>query len=196
MNWEQDYEIFQIMERVLDNSIDPSQYTRHNNWRVRYAAAVAIGEKKNPEYIDILLELLKNEDKLDLYSQPKVKEFIGGYDDTRMAEMLVSIKEVFSEEYSDDIKEIWKCRGRVRHAAIFALYEIGVPNEEIERYLCESIVRPNEDFAVCAATARTLGKIGSEKAIPYIERAMQKDEWCLRCEGKKAILNISQKIPQ
>lgn len=191
MTFTKDYHVYQLLETMLAPGIDPAQYAKHENWRVRYGAAIAMGEKQDPSYVPVLLEMLKNEDKLDLYSQPQVKEFIGGYDDTRMAEMLVKVQEVFDKEYPDHIKEAWKCRGRVRHAAIFALYDIGVVNEAVNRYLCECLERPNEDFAVCAAAARTLGKLGNAGCIPSIERGMEKDEWCLRCEGRKAIAKLS-----
>ena len=181
---------YTLMEEVLSQPEKIEQYVNHPDWRVRYAAAVAMGETKDEKWIDTLLAMLKYEDTRSLYTQPAVLGFENSYDDTRMAEQLVPIKEIFDRDYSEELKEDWRCRGRVKHACLFAIRDIGKVSDELLAYMHTILQKPGEDYAVCAATARALGYVGHKGSIPYLEKALQIDEWCVQTEAKKAIRRI------
>lgn len=181
---------FKLMEEVLVHPEKIQDYAEHEDWRVRYATAVAIGETKDAKWLDLLLQMLKYEDTRNLYTQPPVVGFENSYDDTRMAEQLVPIKEIFDKDYPEDMKEDWRCRGRVKQACIFAIRDIGKASEELLAYLHDTLQKPGEDYAVCAAAALCLGYVGHMGSIPYLEKALKIDEWCLQTEAQKAIRRI------
>lgn len=179
-----------LMEEVLYQPEKAEQYFNHTDWRVRYATAVAIGESKNEKWLPYLLDMLKYEDTRNLYTQPAVQGFENSYDDTRMAEQLVPIKEIFDQDYPEEMKEDWRSRGRVKHACLFAIRDIGNATDEVLAHLHMLTQRPGEDYAVCAATALALGTVGHKGSIPYLEKLLQIDEWCVQTEAKKAIRRL------
>lgn len=179
-----------LMEEVLSRPETIEQYATHPDWRVRYAAAVAMGETGDGKWIDTLYAMLKYEDTRELYTQPRVLGFENSYDDTRMAEQLVPIKEIFDQDYPEDLKEDWRCRDRVKQACLFAVGDIGKVSGEMLAYLHATLQRQGEDYAVCAATARALGTVGHKGSIPYLEKALQIDEWCVQTEARKAIKRL------
>lgn len=183
---------YAIMELVLKDEKALEHYAFHGDWKVRYAAAAAMGETKSEKWLEPLYQLLKMEQTRELYSQPKVKEFVNSYDDTRMAEQIVPIEAVFDREYPEELKEDWKCRGRVRQACLFAIYSIGKANEEILKEIYGYLEDPEEDYAVKAAGAMALGAVGNKESIPYLEKALEFDEWCLRTEAGKAVRRLLQ----
>lgn len=179
-----------LMEEVLSEPEKIGQYVEHPDWRVRYAAAVAIGRTGDEKWIDTLLAMLKYEDTRNLYTQPRVLGFENSYDDTRMAEQLVPIKEIFDQDYPEELKEDWRCRDRVKQACLFAVRDIGKVSGELLAYLHTTLQRQGEDYAVCAAAARALGYVGHKGSIPYLEKALGIDEWCVQTEAKKAIRRL------
>lgn len=181
---------YEMMERLFDNESELAMNAFHRNWRVRYAAAVAMGESMSEKWLDTIEEMLSIEQGRNLYSQPRV-EFINSYDDTRMAEQLVPIEVVFDQEYPDDLKEDWSCRGRVRQACLFAVCSIGKANDAILKRIYGYLDDSGEDSAVRAAGARALRIVGNADSIPHLEKSLEKDEWCLQMEAKKAIAELS-----
>lgn len=181
---------YKLMEEVLAHPEKIGQYADHEDWRVRFAAAVAMGESGDSKWLDTLYAMLKYEDTRSLYTQPPVVGFENSYDDTRMAEQLVPIKEIFDKDYPEELREDWRCRGRVKQACIFALKDIGQVSEELLAYLHATLQRPGEDYSVCAATALCLGYVGHKGSIPYLEKALKIDEWCVQTEAKKAIRRL------
>lgn len=181
---------YKLMEDVLTHPEKIQHYAVHEDWRVRYAAAVAIGETKDAKWLDVLWNMLKYEDTRNLYTQPPVAGFENSSDDTRMAEHLVPIKEIFDKDYPEDIREDWRCRGRVKQACIFAIRDIGKASDDLLAYLHAILQRPGEDYAVCAATALCLGYVGHMGSIPYLEKSLKIDEWCVQTESKKAIRRL------
>ena len=181
---------YKIMEDVLTHPDKIGQYASHGDWRVRYAVAVAIGETGDEKWLDTLASMLQYEDTRNLYTQPPVIGFENSYDDTKMAEQLVPIKEIFDKDYPEDIREDWRCRGRVKQACILAIRDIGKASDDLLAYLHTILQKPGEDYAVCAATALCLGYVGHMGSIPYLKKALQIDEWCTQTEAQKAIRRI------
>ena len=140
---------YTLMEEVLSQPGKIQQYAKHPDWRVRYATAVAIGETKDEKWIDTLLEMMKYEDTRSLYTQPPVIGFENSYDDTRMAEQLVPIKEIFDQNYPEELREDWRCRGRVKHCS---------PSKRLGR-------SPMKCLHICIPFCRSPGRI-----IPYVRQ--------------------------
>lgn len=182
---------YDIMEQVLLHPEKIENYLNHSDWRVRYAAIISMGETKDKKWLPYLAEMLRFEDTRNLYSQPAVQGFENSYDDTRMAEQLVPIKEIFDRDYPEELREDWRCRGRVKQACLFAIRDIGISVEEILTILHTYLQKPGEDYAVCAASAMTLGIIGHKGSIPYLEKALEIDEWCVQTEARKAIRRLN-----
>lgn len=178
---------YELMESMLANQAQIENYYMHSDWRVRYAAAVAIGESGNADFLEKLYEMLVFENTLPLYTQPPVLYFENSYDDTRMAEQLVYIKEVFKDEHTEHEYECWRCRGRVKQACLFAIAQIGEINTSLLELLHIYLQKPSEDYSIKAASARTLGFVGHSGSIPYLEMCVNIDEWCVQTESKKAI---------
>ncbi|MBM7786194.1 HEAT repeat domain-containing protein [Tenggerimyces flavus] len=181
-----------LMEQVLADPEALRANCRHPDWRVRYACAVAMGECGDAAWLPLLYEVLVAENARQLYSQPRVREFVGSYDDTRMAEQLIRTEAVFDREYPEELKEDWRCRGRVRQACLFAVYAIGSATSELVAEIHRVLADPSEDSVVMAAGAMVLGKVGDRSSVPYLEQAMRLDEWCLRVEARKALAALER----
>lgn len=182
---------YELMERAL---IDPAALAEHAtdpDWRVRYACAVAMGETGDPRWLPALRDLLDLEAGRDLYSQPRVLGFTGSYDDTRMAEQLIATEAIFDRDYPEDLKEDWRCRGRVRQACLLAVHDIGSATPELIEVIHRVLDDPAEDYAVKAAGAKALARVGDQRSVPFLEKALELDEWCLNVEARKALSGIA-----
>ncbi len=174
---------FEWMERVLSDRSSLGDAAAHEDWRVRYAAAVAMGRTGDRSYLQTLAALLEREDGRPLYDQPRAS-FPGSHDDTRMAEQILAVHEVFEREAGDFEREAWKCRGRVKQACLFAIGDIGFADEslrrKVEAYLVET------DDVVRMAAARALGRIGDAGSLSALEPLLDVPEFCSRTEARKA----------
>jgi len=182
-------EVYLTMERCFLEKENLELFAVHPNWRVRYAAAVAIGETRDPKWLPALKKILKREEDRSLYSQPPAI-FTNTTDDTRMAEHIGPITAEFEHSYEPETLENWRCRGRVKQAVLFAINEIGAEDAELLDMLYQLIQRDSEDHPVKAAAARAIGTIGNQESIPYLEIALLIDEWCIQTEARKAIIRI------
>lgn len=180
---------YSLMEAALTRPETIEQYALHDDWRVRYAAAVAIGRSQDRRWLSLLKRMLALEDSRPLYTQPAA-QFVNSTDDTRMAEQIGPIAVVFDQAYDEFHQEAWRCRGRVRQALLFALYELGAADEELEARLQRFLLDPGEDYPVKAAAARALGAVGGAASLPALEAARQFDEWCTQTEAGKAMQRI------
>lgn len=179
------------MEAIL---VDPHRIPAaacHADWRIRYAAAMAMAQHPTPNWIPLLQQMLQIEAERPLYTQPVV-QFSRGTGDTRMAEQIGPIAVMFDAEYTEATKDAWRCRGRVRQAVLFALAAIGTCSDEVRDILHGFLRDPDEDFAVKAATARALGMIGHPDSVPFLQMAATFDEWCTSREARKALQRMEQ----
>jgi HEAT repeat protein len=181
---------YALMELVLADPAALAEHWDDEDWRVRYAAAVAMGESGDPRWLARLHDLMEIEAQRPLYSQPAVQAFVGSYDDTRMAEQLVATEAVWDREYPDDVKEAWRCRGRVRQASLLAVHAIGSATPELVDLIHRLLEDPDEDHSVKAAGAKALARVGDRSSVPALEAAMEFDEWCLRVEARKALATL------
>lgn len=143
------------------------------NWQAVQAACQAVGERGELGAVGALLDVLKQQDKLDIYGAT----------------------DMWSLEDAPDAatREVWRCRFRVKQAACHALGHIGgehgpeaLGTEAIE-HLCRYATDDDEDYVVRAAACQALGRIGAEKARTALEAAAGDGEWCTRTEARKAL---------
>ncbi len=157
----------------------------HPDWRVRYAAAVAVGERGDANGLYLLEEIVKGERARPLYSQPSVR-FENAPDDTAMAEMIGPIRAVFDREYDDFTLQAWQCRGRVLQAAYFAYAKLGKESafldEEMFRLLGE-----DEDDAVVSAGYVAFAACGGKKTYDKLMQIGESKHYCAALERKKAL---------
>lgn len=178
---------FALMERVLRDPTAMAENWAHPSWRVRYAAAVAMGESGDPAWLGTLRALMGIEAGRDLYSQPQVREFVDGFDDTRAAELLRSTEAVWEIPPTPRQRDDWQCRGRVKQACLLAVHRIGVADDPWRRLLHDILRDPDEDFVVKTAAATALGRVGDASSVPHLRFALTLDEWCLSVEARKAL---------
>lgn len=184
---------FSVMERCFEqtagDAANAAAAAGHDDWRVRYAAAVALGETRDGRHMPLLADMLRREHARDLYSQPPA-EYTHGTGDTRMAEEIAPVVLRFDRAYSADVMEAWRCRGRVKQAVLFAVHEIGAASDELLVQIHACITRVGEDYPVKAAAARALGVAGNAASLLVLHEALAVDEWCTQTEARKAIAAI------
>lgn len=180
---------FALMEEVLSQPERISEAASHEDWRIRYAAAIAIARYPDARWLTVLHQMLIIESQRPLYTQPVVN-FSHGTGDTRMAEQIGPLTVMFDHPYDESTKDAWRCRGRVRQAVLFAVAVIGHASPELLEMMHAFLADPHEDFAVKAATARALGAIGDPASVPFLHIALAFDEWCTNREAAKALARI------
>jgi HEAT repeat protein len=178
---------YPLMELVLTDPAGLEENWDHEDWRVRYAAAVAMGESGDTRWLPRLHALMQVEAGRPLYSQPAVLEFVGSHDDTRMAEQIIATEAVFDRAYPESVKEAWRCRGRVRQACLLAVHAIGAATPELLDLIHDLLADPDEDHSVKAAGAKALARVGDRRSIPALQQALEFDEWCLQVEARKTL---------
>ncbi len=161
-------------------------YLSDDNWRVRYAAAIALGDRKDPKAGAPLLQVLDKEDKAPLFSQPALE---GG----AHAGSNVPFSVIFPKGTTEETKEAWRRRGRVIQAVCLSLGNIGESSPEILERLHRYALDQKCDYAVRAASCKALGQLARKESLPVLEKASGDEEWCTKCEAKKAIEAVSRR---
>ena len=156
------------------------------NWRVRYAAAIALGDRKNPDAVDALLKALNKEKDEPLFSQPTLK---GG----AHAGSNTPFSVIFPEGTTEETKEAWRRRGRLIQAILLALGNIGTVSPEVLEMLHFYAADQKCDYSVRAAACKAIGQLASPESLPVLEKAVTDEEWCTKCEAKKALKKIREK---
>jgi len=152
-------------------------------WEVRYSAAVALGDLREPGAIDGLLALLKEEDAAALFSQPG--ECMGPAGST------VAPSPDLPQAVTKETLDAWRRRGRVKQAACFALGAIGKADPRVLDVLHRYAVDAAQDYMVRAAACKALGQIGSPASSRVLEAAANDEEWCTKTEARKALKSLT-----
>ena len=150
------------------------------NWRVRYAAAVALGDRRDARTVDALVQTLRRENKAPLFSQPKLEG-------SAPAGSNIPFEVTFSAGTTEPVKEAWRRRGRLVQAVCFALGDIGTATPAVLELLHRYATDQGCDYTVRAAATKALGQIGQPESLPILEEATKDEEWCTACEGRKAV---------
>ena len=149
-------------------------------WRVRYAAAVALGDRKDPRAVEPLVEALRVEDAAPLFTQ---KEDIGGCHAGYPFEFNLR----FPKEMTTERRAAWERRGRVKQAVCLALGAIGSAEAAALERLHSYVIDQTHDPEVRAAAAKALALIGDPSSRPFLEKASNDFEWCTRTEAAKGL---------
>jgi len=157
------------------------------NWRVRYAAAIALEDRRDPRAIAPLLQALQAEEQAPLFSQPTLE---GG----AHAGSNIAFSVIFPPGTTDESKEAWRRRGRVMQAICLALGAIGKPSPAVLAALHRYAIAQECDYAVRAAACKALGQLAQPESLPILTQAARDEEWCTGCEARKAIKIIQGKM--
>jgi HEAT repeat protein len=160
---------------------------RHADWRVRYAAAVALGDLHDPAAVPGLIEALQLEDTAPLYTQ---KEEYGSMHAGANGELHLNLPAHLSE----DTFEAWRRRGRIKQAVCLALGEMKALADAARPWLERYAVDQGEDPNVRAAACKALGLIGNPQSLPILKQATQDQEWCTEKEATKAVAALSHSL--
>lgn len=182
---------YAAMERcaVLAQQQDEASLTelfatlQHPEWRVRYAALVALGDRRDARALAPLLALLQAEDAAPLYTQ--TGELGGTPAGAPTAPQVQLPPGVDGVTYA-----AWERRGRLKQAACFALAEIGQADPRVLAAL-QRYAQSEQDYQVRAAAARALGMLPAAASRPALEQAAKDEEWCTKTEARKALAKLA-----
>ncbi len=155
----------------------------HADWRVRYAAAVALGDVPDASSVEPLLAALAIEDAASLYSQPPLAA--GG-----SAGAPGGSQPTFPEGTTEDQIEAWRRRGRLKQALCLALGEVANDSPGVLAALHRLAVDDGEDYLVRASACKALGKIASPASRDVLTVAAKDEEWCTAKEASKALVGL------
>ena len=153
------------------------------NWRVRYAAAVALGDRRDPRAVEALVQALVRENEAPLFTQPKL-------DIPITAGSNIPMEVLFPDGTTESTKEAWRRRGRVIQAGCLALGNIAIATPPVLELLHDYALNQQRDYAVRAAANKALGQIACPESLPFLEKSAKDEEWCTATEAKKAIQKI------
>ena len=182
---------FELMDQCADIGLRkdaasmPVLFTSlaHNDWRVRYAAAVALGDMPVPSAVPPLLAALAIEDAASLYNQPELTA--GG-----PAGACDVVAPQFPAGTTADQIEAWRRRGRVKQAICLALGAIGDGSSGVLATLHRYAVDSGEDYMVRASACKALGLIASPTSRAVLTAATKDEEWCTNKEAVKALARL------
>ncbi|MGB2976078.1 MAG: HEAT repeat domain-containing protein, partial [Phycisphaerae bacterium] len=143
------------------------------DWRVRYAALVALGDLGDPRVVEPLLALLRAEASEPLFTQPPLE---GG----------------LPADTTEATKEAWRRRGRLLQAGCLALANLGAPTAPLLELLHDFATDQTRDYMVRAAACKALGQLACPESLPVVEQAARDEEWCTACEARKAVAVIQR----
>ena len=148
-----------------------------NDWQVQQAACAAIGDRGEAEALPSIADLLDAQDALGVYACPDEWDFdVAG---------------------SESERETWRCRFRVKQAALIAIgacvqkHGAAIVSEELRRHIERYAVSQGEDYPVRAAACDLLGTIGHPASQPILECAATDGEWCTATAARKALSKIA-----
>ena len=154
------------------------------NWRVRYAAAIALGDRRDAKAVDALVELLHRENTAPLFAQPNLEGSAPAGSSVRFAM-------IFPEGTTEATKEAWRRRGRVLQAACLALGNLGEVSPAALELLHRYATDQGCDYAVRAAACKALGQLARPESLPTLKIATSDEEWCTKTEASKALQTLS-----
>ena len=172
------------MERCMDAATPVATLiaTLDNpDWQIRFAAIVALGDRRDRLAVGPLAALLRHENSEPLYSQ---RDEVGGGIPAGSPQGRTP---TFPPGTSEATQAAWARRGRLKQAACLALGAIGLAEPAVLDLLHRYAVDQAEDYAVRAAANKALGLLGHASSRPVLERAVADPEWCTRTEAAKAL---------
>ncbi len=157
------------------------------DWQIRYAAIVAIGDRKRTTAIDALVKILHDENSAPIYTQDA--DYGGAPAGSPYAN-----EPNLPTGTTDETRDAWHRRGRIKQAAIIAIGNIGICNQNALDILHEYVLNQKEDYMVRAASAQTLGKLASPTSKPFLEKAINDTETCTMMEAVRALEIVKSSV--
>ncbi len=161
---------------LLDALPDP-------DWRVRYAATIALGDLGDPRAAGPLCALLRAEDREPLFTQPPLEG--GGHAGATLVSPIV-----FPEGTTEATKEAWRRRGRLLQAGCLALGTLGTATTPALELLHDFATDQKRDYMVRAAACKALGQLACAESLPVLDQATRDEEWCTATEARKAVAAV------
>jgi HEAT repeat protein len=149
------------------------------DWQVRFAAAVALGDRRDAAAIPALLRTLREEDAAPVYGQEKDLEGIPAGAPSSSVDAPGGV--------ARETIRAWERRGRLKQAACLALGSIRVGHADVLTVLRRYATSAAEDYAVRAASAKALGQIADTGSVATLEQTARDEEWCTSAEARKAL---------
>lgn len=144
------------------------QGLQSDNWQVQQAALAAIGDRAETDALPAIEALLDTQDTLGIYTCPDEWHFDAATTDAE--------------------RETWRCRYRVKQAALRALAQLApLPASLLDR-TCRYATDQAEDYPVRVAACELLAQLDSSAARTALQQAAQDGEWCTATTAKKALL--------
>ena len=153
------------------------------DWQIRYAAVVAIGDRKNSDAINALVKILQDENAAPIYTQDA--DYGGAPAGSPYAN-----EPNLPIGTTDETRDAWHRRGRIKQAAIIALGSIGIADSQALELLHDYAINQKEDYMVRAASCQTLGILASPTSKPYLEKAINDTETCTMMEAVRALERV------
>jgi HEAT repeat protein len=145
-------------------------------WSLQQAALMALRDRPDPDAVPAILRLLRVHDQLDLYRAPNQRSLDGAP--------------------SESTREIWRCRFRVKQAALLALGAIGathgeraVGDEGMAR-LHHDALDHTQDFVIRVAACHALRLINSPRSRDVLTQASRDSERCTATEASKGLATM------
>jgi len=175
----------------MEHCMDPAtpvvaliEALRDEDWQIRFAAAVALGDRRESVAVESLLEALQGEDRAPLYSQrTELAGIPAGSPDGHAP--------AFPPGTTEETRSAWARRGRVKQAVCYALGEIGLVDLRVLGFLQRYATDQGEDYMVRAAANKALGRLPHPSNRPVLEQAAADPEWCTQTEGRKALAALT-----
>ena len=174
-----DLDTFLKMDAFWDETTPVNELEKalqDDNWQVQQAGLSAIGDRGETSTIPAIIAILDEQDQLPIYSCPEEWDF--------------------ESATNEDEKETWRCRFRVKQAALVAISKCVDKNSSdlVGDNLCQKIMdyalNQDEDYPVRMAACHLLGQIKRPEAKSILEQASQDGEWCTATTAKEALKKL------
>ncbi len=150
----------------------------NDNWQIQQAALLAIGDRGEIETLPAIEALLAVQDGLGIYACPEEWNFDDAKDEAE--------------------KEMWRCRFRVKQAALLAIgrcvdrHGPDIVGAALLQRLMDYAVSQENDYPVRIAACEVLGRLKRPESKATLEQAASDGEWCTAMTAKKSLDCLTQ----
>jgi HEAT repeat protein len=147
-----------------------------DNWQVQQAALSAIGDRAETEALPAIEALLAAQDEMGVYACPDQWTFDGAED---VAE-----------------REMWRCRFRVKQAALIALTRCveaagaAILSESLAARAAAYVTSQADDYPVRVAAGELLGHVDTPASRASLEAASTDGEWCTAATARRSLARL------
>ena len=158
----------------------------HDDWQVRMAAALTLGERREEGAREALLACLDAERDEEIFENKKAYcWFVRGNADAFEGDKTPIRREDDPARFA-----AWSRRWRLKGQISRALGRIGGPG--VEEALLRSI-KDGQDFHYYVCVCQALRDCGTEKSLPALERFLNYEEWCTQRYAQDAVGAIASR---